>query len=157
MFEIPRLHRLRESEVSGPTTTSTSYAPPSHCSHPPTLLEPFILLLPAASWNLSESSPLFARERHLVRIGTKAAWQPCETGFLPSDPRVSPECLEERRGGARNRWRAEPAAAAGVLRRRPPIDLKPADEGHVGPRSKVLIRAARKFLQPLSFTRQQRQ
>ena len=53
-----------------------------------------------------------------------------------ADPRVSPECLEERRGGARNRWRAEPAA--GVLRRRPPIDLKPADEGHVGPRSKVL-------------------
>ena len=52
---------------------------------------------------------------------------------------------------------SEPAVAAGVLRRRPPIDLKPADEGHVGPRSKVLIRAARKFLQPLSFTRQQRQ
>ena len=155
MFEIPRLHRLRESEVSGPSSTS-SYAPPSHCTHPPTLLEPFILLLPAASWNLSESSPL-RRRRHLVRKGTKAAWQPCETGFLPSDPRVSPECLEERRGGARNRWRAEPAVAAGVLRRRPPIDLKPADEGHVGPRSKVLIRAARKFLQPLSFTRQQRQ
>ena len=78
MFEIPR----SESEVSGPTTTS-SYAPPSHCSHPPTLLEPFILLLPAASWNLSESSPL-CRRRHLVRLGTKAAWQPCETGFLPS-------------------------------------------------------------------------
>ena len=150
MFEIPR----SESEVSGPTTSTSSYAPPSHCSHPPTLLEPFILLLPAASWNLSESSPL-CRRRHLVRLGTKAAWQPCETGFLPRDPRVSPECLEERRGGARNRWRAEPAA--GVLRRRPPIDLKPADEGHVGPRSKVLIRAARKFLQPLSFTRQQRQ
>ena len=88
MFEIPRLHRLRESEVSGPTTSTSSYAPPSHCSHPPTLLEPSIMLLPTASWNLSESSPL-RRRRHLVRKGTKAAWQPCETGFLPSDPSFS--------------------------------------------------------------------